>query len=90
MGVGVPTPMQSDRGSRGPFARDQRSLRFLRSDWNAARREPQYAEDPARGTSGPLWGAAVPEWGRVGFMSCAEGEYTVGVWAENAEEGERT
>ena len=32
----------------------------------------------------------MPEWGRVGFLPCAEGENTVGVWAENAEEGERT
>jgi hypothetical protein len=32
----------------------------------------------------------VPDWGRVGFMSCEEGEHTVGVWGENAAGGAHT
>ncbi len=49
-----------DRGSRCLHARNQRSLHFMRSDWNAARRGSKYDEDPARGTVGPLWRAPMP------------------------------
>ncbi len=57
----------------------------MRTDWNAARREPQFVEDPARGTCSPLWGAAVPEWGRSGFLVVSQGERP-----GNAKGGERT
>ena len=44
----------------------------MRPDWNAARRGPQYVEDPARGIVSPLWGVVVPEWGREAVESASK------------------